>query len=151
MTEIRVTVQGASEASRKLRKFGLSILDLSSSMDETGSYLAGFFSGEVFASRGGVIGQPWARLNEKYAVQKAKQWPGRPPLFRTGLMNRSFKHDAGRLSVEVFNADPKFRFHQEGTKHIPARVMMDVDYRREVMIGRFIAKDIEKKMRSAHV
>ncbi|MFF6951824.1 hypothetical protein ACFZAD_24595 [Streptomyces iakyrus] len=150
-SEIRVTIHGASDLAKRLRKFGVSVLDLTDSMDETGAYLTGFFSGEVFASRGGVLGQPWARLKESYAVEKAKQWPGRPPLIRTGLMNRSFKHDAGPMSVEVFNSDPKFHFHQEGTRRIPARVMMDVDQRREAMIGRFIAKDIESKMRSANV
>lgn len=112
--------------------------------------LSVFFSGEVFASRGGVIGHPWPRLSDAYAARKAQQFPGRPPLIRTGLMNRSFKHNAGRLSVEVLNEAWYFRFHQNG-EGVPQRVMMDLDQKRVVQVAKFIGEDISKKMEEAHV
>jgi len=120
-------------------------------MDKTGNYLTGFFSGQVFASRGGVFGHPWPRLRDNYAAQKAKEFPGRPPLIRTGLMNRSFKKDAGRLSVKVFNEVWYSRFHQEGTRNMPQRVLMDIDHQRVVQIVSFINGDIQDKMRQANV
>jgi hypothetical protein len=47
MAGITLTVQGDKEFVAKLGKFGVSVLDLSDSMDETGRYLTRFFSGEV--------------------------------------------------------------------------------------------------------
>ncbi|MFC8008937.1 phage virion morphogenesis protein [Streptomyces cinereoruber] len=148
---ITVTVTGASELAGRLRKFGASILDLSDSMNQSGQYLKGFFSGEVFASRGGVIGKPWAPLSSAYAADKAQQYPGRPPLIRTGTMNRSFKHRAGRSTAEVWNDAWYFHFHQSGTRKMPARVMMDVDEKRALRIAGFIEADITSKMRAIDV
>lgn len=145
-----VSIQGGPELAARLRKFGTSILDLTRSMDKSGRYLSVFFSGEVFASRGSVIGHPWPRLNEAYAARKAQEFPGRPPLIRTGLMNRSFKHNAGRLSVEVLNEAWYFRFHQNG-EGVPQRVMMDLDQKRVVQVTKFVAEDITDKMEAAHV
>ena len=70
-----VSVEGGKELTIKLRKYGQSILDLSDSMDNIGKYLTKFWSGEVFASRGQVIGEPWPALNDAYAVFKARRWP----------------------------------------------------------------------------
>ncbi|MGW6120440.1 hypothetical protein ACWFRF_15465 [Nocardia sp. NPDC055165] len=148
---VSIRVEGANELARRLRKFGLAVLDLSDAMSDSGRYLTDFFSGQVFASRGGIIGHPWPRLNEAYATEKARQFPGRPPLFRKGLMNRSFKYTSGRLSVEVFNEAWYFKFHQDGTKNMPARIMMDIDSSRENRIKGFVERDIEKAMGRAGV
>lgn len=145
-----MTIQGDKEFIQRLRKFGVSILDLSDSMDETGQYLTRFFSGEVFASRGQVFGKPWPAPNSNYAAWKARQWPGRPPLFRTGLMNRSFKHKSTKLTSSLWNEAEYFDYHQEG-RGVPERVMMLVDGKRERSIVGFVAADIEGKMKAANV
>lgn len=150
MTTYKITVEGDTELVRKLKKFGVSILDLSDSMDATGRYLTGFFSGEVFASRGGAIGQPWPRLSERYAAWKAEQYPGRIPLIRTGLMNRSFKHKATRLSSSLWNEAQYFEYHQEG-RGVPERVMMSIDAKRARAIVELISDDVGNKMRDADV
>lgn len=146
----RITVQGDAELIHKLRKFGVSVLDLSDSMDETGRYLTRFFSGEVFASRGQVFGKPWPALNDNYAAFKARTFPGRPPLFRTGLMNRSFKHKSTKLTTSLWNEAEYFGYHQEG-RGVPERVMMHVDEKRKRSIAGFIAEDINGKMKAADV
>jgi hypothetical protein len=145
-----ITVQGDTEMIQKLRKFGVSILDLSDSMEKTGDYLTQFFSGEVFASRGQVIGKPWPALNDNYAAFKARTFPGRPPLIRTGLMNRSFKHKSTKLTTSLWNEAEYFKFHQEGLG-VPERVMMLVDDKRERAVVQFVADDIEGKMSAAGV
>ena len=150
MTNIRVTIEGDDELVRKLRKFGVSILDLSDSMEQTGTYLDRFFSGEVFTSRGRVIGKPWPALNSTYATFKARMWPGRPPLIRTGLMNRSFRHKSTKLTTSLWNEADYFKYHQEG-RGVPERVMMHVDQKRTRSIVGFIASDIEGKMKAADV
>ncbi|MDR6794735.1 hypothetical protein J2X12_004117 [Pseudarthrobacter oxydans] len=150
MAEFVIEVQGGKELAAKLRKYGVSILDLSHSMDQTGAYLSKFWSGEVFASRGRVIGEPWPALNDAYATFKARRWPGRPPLFRTGLMNSSFKHKSTKLSATLWNESKYFEYHQEG-RGVPQRVMMKVDRQREDHIKQFVADDLETKQREADV
>lgn len=46
-------------------------------------------------------------------------------------MQRSFKKDPGRLSVEIKNRAPYFDYQQGGTSRIPARTMTKVDAARE--------------------
>lgn len=145
MATLTVEIKGGKELARKLGRFGMDILDLSDSMNQSGRYLSRFFAGEVFASRGRVIGKPWPQLHPSYAVYKAEQWPGRPPLIRTGLMNRSFKHSAERLGAELWNEAEYFDYHQDG-RGVPQRVMMAVDDTRAQRVGDFVADDIEKKM-----
>jgi phage gpG-like protein len=149
MAEITVTLSGDKEAMERLRRIGGGVLDLSSPMSSIGRYLTGFFSGEVFASRGGVIGKSWRPLNNQYAARKARTFPGRPPLIRTGVMNRSFKANAGRASVLLLNSDPKFAFHQSGTSRIPARTMMAVDQTRERRIVDIIDAHLGRVMGAA--
>lgn len=150
MTTLTIQVSGEKEVADRLRRFGISILDLTRAMDQTGRYLSRFFAGEVFASRGGVIGKPWPALNDNYAVWKAEQWPGRPPLVRTGLMNRSFKHRSTKLSAELWNEADYFKYHQGGWG-VPQRVMMGLDAKRERGVAQLIAGEIVDKMRTADV
>lgn len=150
MPDIYVNVSGDKELAAKLKKFGVSILDLSKSMDQTGDYLTRFFSGEVFASRGQVIGKPWQPLDSRYAARKAREFPGRPPLIRTGLMERSFKHESTKLTSRLFNTASYFEYHQDGNG-VPRRVMMSVDQTRERAIIRFIGDDLTNKQRTIGV
>jgi len=147
---INVRVEGSSELAVRLRKFGTSILDLTNSMDDIGRYLQTFISGEVFASRGGVIGEPWAPLNDNYAAWKARTFPGRPPLVRTGLMQRSFRYKSTPLTSSLWNETDYFDFHDNGNG-VPQRVMTKLDEQRVRRIGEFIGDDIAQKMRQTSV
>lgn len=146
----RITVQGDTELIQKLRKFGVSVLDLSDSMDETGRYLTRFFSGEVFVSRGQVFGKPWPALTDNYAAFKARTFPGRPPLIRSGIMNRSFKHKSTKLTTSLWNEAKYFQYHQEG-RGVPERVLMHVDEKRERGVVDLVAQAIDGKMKAADV
>lgn len=130
MAQVVINVTGDREVIARLEKLGGGVLNLTKPFSDIGRYLTGFFSGEVFASRGGVIGEPWQPLDPLYAVGKAQEFPGRPPLIQRGTMNRSFKSNAGRASVLLYNSDPKFDWHQAGTRRLPPRVMMKVDQTR---------------------
>ncbi|MDQ0869047.1 hypothetical protein QFZ70_001520 [Arthrobacter sp. V1I9] len=145
MSEIRVRIHGDKELVEKFRSFTGSQMDLSRSMEATGLYLTRFFAGEVFASRGGVIGRRWLRLNDNYAAWKARRWPGRPPLIRTGLMNRSFKHKSTQLTTSLWNEAKYFDYHQDG-RGVPQRVMMRVDQAREARIVKYIVSDLTTQM-----
>ncbi|NHW45968.1 hypothetical protein HAV21_03525 [Paenarthrobacter sp. MSM-2-10-13] len=145
MSTINVRIEGDKELVQKLRDFAGGQLDLTRSMGATGLYLTRFFAGEVFASRGGVIGKRWPRLNENYAEWKARRWPGRPPLIRTGLMNRSFKHKSTQLTTSLWNEAQYFDYHNDG-RGVPQRVMMRIDQTREARIVKYIASDLTTQM-----
>lgn len=150
MSDIQVTITGDREFVRSLNKFvGSGSLNLSRSLGASGLYLTRFFSGEVFTSRGRVIGKPWARLNDSYAAYKARLFPGRPPLIKSGEMNRGFFHKAMPRRLELGNRADHFAFHQEGTSSIPARVMMRVDTQRAARVGKYIAGDLSEQMQKA--
>ncbi|WKK71452.1 hypothetical protein Q0F99_19120 [Rathayibacter oskolensis] len=142
MAEIVVTIEGGEELAARIRKFGSSILDLTDAMNDVADYLVGFFSGEVFVSRGGVIGKPWQPLSDAYALEKAHDFPGRPPLIASGAMNEGFRFTANRNSVGFYNTEDYFYFHDEG-RGVPLRKMMDVDRRRLTRIGQFIEQDLD--------
>lgn len=151
MTSFTFTIQGDRELVAKLRKFGLTAVNMTQTMDDVGRYLTSFFSGEVFASRGRVIGKAWAPLTDAYAAAKAREFPGRPPLVRTGLMQRSFKHKSTMLSTRIHNEASYFDEHQGGTRYMPARVMMRVDQARAQAIVKLISDGLAEKMRQAGV
>lgn len=150
MAEITVSIQGNKELAAKLKKFGVAMLDLTSAMDDVGEYLTGFFSGEVFASRGRAFNKPWSPLNDRYAAWKARRWPGRGPLIRTGLMQRSFKHRSTKLSTSLWNEAQYFDYHQDG-EGVPQRVMMHVDAKRKRAILQLVSDDLDRKQRAANV
>lgn len=141
-----IQIQGDKAAIDRLRRLGHGVLDLRDPMRGIATYLTGFFSGEVFASRGRVIGEPWAPLNSRYAGYKAKRFPGRPPLVRSGLMIRSFKGVASTSSARISNTAPYFDYQQDGTSRLPARAMMKVDQARLEHVAEIIATHITRSM-----
>lgn len=147
MAEVTVEIVGAKEVVARLLRAEGKISQLQPAMSKIGTYLTGFFSGQVFASRGRVIGEPWRPLSNAYAAQKARRYSGRPPLVRTGLMQRSFKARTGVMSVRLFNTAGHFGYHQLGTRKMPARVMMKVDAKRQRDIGEIVATQIREALR----
>jgi len=147
-TDLRIDVEGEAELSARLEKLVRGITNLRAPMKEVGEYLTDFFAGEVFASRGGVFGEPWPALSTNYAAKKAIEFPGRIPLVRTGLMNRSFKSRPDTLSVEVYNPVPYFDYHQsqEDRTRLPRRAMMKVDAKRGDTIVEIIADSIDREV-----
>ncbi|MCZ4544922.1 hypothetical protein BS618_07515 [Rhodococcus erythropolis] len=126
---VRVRISGDKDVVKMLNDVGLELKDMQPAMKDVGKYLKGLYSGEVFVSRGGIIGESWPRLSTKYAAWKAKRFPGRPVLVRTGLMQRSFSYAAQPLQVEISNKAAHFRYHQsdEPRTIMPYRPMMKVE------------------------
>lgn len=128
-TTVSIQISGDKEVAKMLNDLGLEVKDLRPAMQDVGKYLKGFFAGEVFASRGGAIGERWPRLSNRYATQKAKKYPGRPMLVRTGLMQKSFTYKSQPLQVEISNKAPHFPYHQSSEPRtiMPYRPMMKVE------------------------
>jgi phage gpG-like protein len=83
------------------------------------------FSGEGSTGRAGK----WAALSAPYAKWKAKHYPGKPILERTGRLRASLVDSGSHDSLEILS--PRFvfvgsrvpyaGFHQEGTSRMPRR------------------------------
>ena len=150
MADYNITITGDRELIGKLNAFtGSGGLNLKRSLGASGVYLTRFFSGEVFVSRGRVIGKPWAPLNSSYAVWKARQFPGRPPLIRSGEMNRGFFFNESARKLELGNRADHFDIHQEGRGNVPERVMMLVDEQRAARVAKYIVGDLTEQMSRA--
>lgn len=146
MSDIQVTITGDKELVKKLNAFvGSDGLNLKRSMGASGLYLTRFFSGEVFTSRGRVIGKPWPRLNDRYAAYKARAFPGRPPLVRSGEMMGSFFFKESARKLELGNRADHFEYHQEG-RGVPQRVMMRIDEQRAARVVKYLVGDLTQQM-----
>ncbi|MDQ0923342.1 hypothetical protein QF038_001850 [Pseudarthrobacter sp. W1I19] len=109
---MKIEITGDKATMDRLAAMGDSLERMPDAMRETGTYLREFFSGEVFASHGGAIGMAWPRLSPRTEAEKAREFPGRPMLVRTGLMQRSFRSSFTDSSVRVRNTAPYFKYHQ---------------------------------------
>lgn len=146
MSDIQVTITGDKELVRKINSFvGSGNLNLQREFGAAGLYLTRFFSGEVFASRGRVIGEPWPALNPSYAAWKARRFPGRPPLVRSGEMMGGFKSKSGPRSLELWNTADHFEYHQEG-RGVPQRIMMRIDEQRAARVVKYLIGGLTEQM-----
>lgn len=145
MNQVTITVTGDKELAKSFRSFAGGMTDFQRPLGASGMFLTKFFSGEVFASRGGVIGKPWPDLNPAYEVEKAQMYPGRPYMVRTGELIKGFFWKAGKTQLDLGNKVKYFDNHQDGTT-VPQRVMMLVDEQRVERVVKYIAADVEEKM-----
>lgn len=149
---LSIKIEGNEEASRRLAALGNSFDNLPTAMSEISRYVASFVAGEIFISQGGAIDQPWPRLSPRYEVIKARKFPGRPILVRTGLLIRSFKFSYTGSTARVYNdattkdGERYLKFHQYGTRHMPARVVMAIDETRIINVVNILRFDIERKI-----
>lgn len=147
--DMKLEVEGAEQVKKMLTDLGLSVRDLKGAMTDVGDRAKKYFGGQVFASRGGVLGQPWPRLSPAYAAQKAKRYPGRPVLVRTGVMQRSFVSRASTMSVEITNTAPWFKYHQSSAPRtkMPRRAMLGIYSGMQADVTNIIAAALAKKIK----
>ena len=146
---MKLEVRGEDEVKKMLAGVGLDVKDLRGAMDDVGSTTIKYFSGQVFASRGGVIGHSWPRLSDRYAATKAKRFPGRPLLVQTGRMQGSFVKRSAAMSVEITNNDPKFKYHQSSASRtkLPRRAMIGIYNGMQDDVTKTIALALSRKIK----
>ena len=84
-----------------------------------------------FSSQSGPTGRAWKDLKPKYAARKAIEYPGKTILIRRGDLFRSLVATTGASVAQLQptkliygTAIPYAKFHQFGTKFMPARPML---------------------------
>jgi hypothetical protein len=147
-----MTIEGNEAAAQRLAAIGQSFNNLPDAMSSIGKYIASFLAGEVFASQGGITNNPWPRLSPRYEVVKAKKFPGSPMLVRTGLLQRKFETASSGSMVRIYNtATAKggkryLKFLNDGTRRMPARVVMALDDTRIQGAANIVRADLERKL-----
>lgn len=149
---IRVIVSGDKEMIDNLQKLGQSFVASKEAMEDIGTELASYFAGQVFVSRGGIIEEPWAELDSAYEIVKAKRYPGRSPLVRSGEMQGAFNYEADDMGVTIFNTSDHFSYHQSDeprTSNLPRRVMMKANDDVKKIVAQIIDEDVVNKIKKA--
>lgn len=146
--EIRIT--GSADAVKKLDKFGSSLFNLRDAMNDIGEQAAHYYGNQGFLSQGGVFGAKWAPLSAKYAAKKAKMYPGRPTLVRTGKMLSGFRFSADDQSVLVTNRMPYFKYHQSTAPRskIPRRATMGINSAIKRIVRDTVQEEVRKKLKA---
>lgn len=152
--QVTVVITGDKEVRNKINRLGKSLYHLKDAMNEIGREGTKYYSSVAFASQGGVFGAKWPALSPRYAARKARQYPGRGILVRSGgqdSMQNSFTYKATNTSVEMGNDAKQFVYHQSSAprKVIPRRRMIGVNEPIKRIIRSAISNDISKKIRSA--
>lgn len=145
--EFTIEVQGAEAIQGKLRRLQSSLLDWSVAMFAIGTAYKAYFSSIPFASRGGVYGRVWPDLNPSYKSWKAKKFPGKPMLVRTGAMQQGFNFMATRNLVKIGNTVPYFEKHQKGVG-TPQRIVMALTKERRKAATDILEQELKRKMRA---
>jgi phage gpG-like protein len=128
--QVIVTISGSKQLQRRLKNIDLGMHNLAPAFAKIGQQAADYYMTQGFLSQGGVFNHKWSPLNHSYAVRKAKTYPGRPPLVRTGKMLSGFRYQADNTSVTIGNRMPYFKYHQStrADRHkMPWRPMMGIN------------------------
>ncbi len=147
--QIAITIRGDKETIKRLEKMGQSFFNFKSEMEEIGTLVKQYAANEATASQGGVLGAAWPKLNPKYAVWKAKHFPGRSPLMRTGNMARRYGFTAKDQSVTITNAADYFKWHQLGTQNMPQRLTLAINGIQKRMMVQIINAGVQRKIERA--
>lgn len=114
-------------------------------MDDIGKYMTEYAANEGMASQGGVFDATWPRLSQKYAVYKAKKFPGRSIMERSGKLKDSWGYNAGETNVDLGNNTKYWVFHQGGGQHLPKRILISINDTNKKKIATFIGQALERK------
>lgn len=145
---VTVKIIGAQEEIARLQALGSSFTDFSAAMKIIGKDLKNYYKDDVFASEGGLLGSPWQGLSKRYALRKAKTYPGKSILVATGNLKKSFSYSTTKNSVLITNKAPYFKYHQSTLprKKMPFRPMLGVNSEVEGIVHKIIDADVKRKI-----
>jgi hypothetical protein len=179
MLSVSIKISGDKETQARVRRLGSSLYDLKNAMNTIGKELVKYYSGQAFASHGGVFGKPWPALSAitlahrgidveltdredrfvGFLKSKDKEEPtlagsrNADPLVsgKPNGMRDSFQYAAGLNQVIITNSKPYFKYHQSSRprKVIPRRQMMGVNDPVKRMAQNAIRSEINRKLERA--
>jgi phage gpG-like protein len=149
MIKMEISVTGVKELAGSIGQMRNVVKDFTPELRDIGRWYIDFVTNDVFETEGGVYGSSWKSLNSKYAVDKAKKYPGRGILERTGFMRTHWKlYTAAQYALIENQADYAI-YHQNGTSRIPQRMFMKLDRQRQNQIITMFREGILKRIQNA--
>lgn len=143
--DFEIDVSGIDDIRAKLDKLKRGLMDWNQTLAVIGKAFQDYYSSVPFASRGTVFGQQWEDLNPAYATWKAKNYPGRPILVRSGDLQKGFFFVSSNNEVKLSNKVVYFKKHQFG-EGVPQRISMALNDERKKAASDIIRDDIQKKV-----
>lgn len=143
MFRMRMVVAGQVEMDRGLARFTDGIADWRPIWNVFGDTFYAYLSGQFQSEGAEGLGTPWKPLSAQYAAWKAKHFPGKPILQRTGALMASLTGPkaAGSVfapmpkSLTIGSTVPYALYHQLGTGRMPQRkeIVLTEEAKRELM------------------
>jgi len=153
MLTIQVKITGNEQLIAKLRRLNLGLLDFTEPLKAIGEELKSYYSNQVFASQGGVLGVRWPTLAASTMLYKAKHYAqyATVPLIRTGTMKDNFKSTVTPRTLAITNPTPYFVYHQSSAARtkIPYRPMMGINQDAKEIVERILRADIQALIEGA--
>ena len=140
---IRFDIEGERQVAESIDFAGEEIKDFRKPLREINTQMLEDWD---IKHQGSKIGEKWERLKEPYRSWKAKNFPGRGILIRTGAMNKKRSNSGWRTRVSamqttLWNQSPYFKYHQSNKtrkSNLPRRVMMKLaDKQKTTIIKEF--------------
>ena len=154
MLRVTFQVEGEAQFDRAFSRFGEGISDLRPLWDDVAKV---FYDVEdkQFASEGAHSGNKWKPLSAKYQAWKEKRIPGPMILELTNKLKLSltYKGSGNHVRAEeplmlvLGSSLPYARYHQTGTRRMPARKPIDFNEDDRKRIGKAIHRGLVRMSR----
>lgn len=141
MINLQIQTIGFKEAQGKLKVLHKSFLNWRPEFNQIGQTLKQYYEIAVFQTEGGVLGHPWARLMPEYQFYKARRYPGRGILERTGKMKKSYRHKSFDDYMVFANVAPYAIYHQKGAGSLPERLVIFIDHNQKNIIMKVLQEE----------
>lgn len=125
---LSIDVAGDVQVLSALSRFGEYATDMRDAFDK----IADDFQKNVSPERFAKEGPGWAPLSPAYARWKAREYPGKKILERTGDLKSSLEGGPGAIRIVTKDAlvlgtsIPYARYHQSGTSRMPQREVVRI-------------------------
>lgn len=145
---VHITIKGDKETLARIKKLGTSMKELKPAMDKVGEYATGYYASIGILDKGRPYNAQWPDYSTAYKKWKEIHYPGRPMMVQTGTLSDSFKHEATKNSVRIYNTAPYFKYHQSDEPHIkiPRRQMMGINGTIKRVVREAIRAEIKNKI-----
>lgn len=147
--KVSVTIVGDKETLKMLQDFGNSLGNWRSAFYLAGVYLVDIYTNKVFDTDGGFLGERWQDLNPVYELKKAKQYSGKGILEASGDLRQGFEKRVGDDELVIENWVPWGIFHQDGTKRLPQRKLVELNDTIRGKIIDIFANELKNKIVAA--
>ncbi len=124
---------------RRFTRFVSELTDLSPVLEEIADVLDRS-AAQAFATSGASSGGRWAALSSRYAMWKARHYPGQPILVATGALRASMGsvRNITPKRLEWGTDDRKARYHQGGTSKMPARPIIRLTSKERTLMTKLV-------------